>query len=380
MSSLSLDDPAGFSSLDPEDMYRRVEQLPEQMEDAWRLAGEVELPDSFSGVSSIVVAGMGGSAIGGSLVEAYGAEEIPVPFSVWRGYGMPAYAGEDTLVIAVSYSGNTEETLSGLIEARERGCKLMAISTDGQVAEFANTWQIPLMTFQYEAQPRATLGYLFTPLVRIFERLRFLPAQSEAYEEALHVAREANELWSAGVPTGRNLAKQMADECVNRAVVVYGAQYLSAVARRWKTQLNENAKNWAFWEEFPELNHNAIVGYEYPERFPETVRVVMLSGSHLHERVRIRMDVTRQLLEKYRLPYRAVDARGDGKLAQMFSLIALGDYVSYYLALLNGADPTTIEPINFLKASLAAFGTGSESAMREEGVRPGMTIPKAPSG
>jgi glucose/mannose-6-phosphate isomerase len=380
MSDFSLDDPAGYSKLDPDDMYRRVEQLPEQMEDAWNLAGQVELPDSFRSVRSIVVAGMGGSAIGGSLVEAYGSEEMPVPFAVWRGYGLPAYADENTLVIAVSYSGNTEETLSGLIEARERGCKLMAISTNGQVMEFANTWQVPLMTFRYEAQPRATLGYLFTPLVRIVERLGFLPAQNRAFDEALRVAREANEQWGSGVPTGSNLAKQMAAECANRTVVVYGAQYLSAVARRWKTQLNENSKNWAFWEEFPELNHNAIVGYEYPASFPDSVHLVMLSGSHLHERIRIRMDVTRRLLERFNISYRVAEARGDGRLAQMFSLIALGDYVSYYLALLNGADPTTIEPINFLKKSLAEHEAASAPPLKEDGVRPGLTIPKHPSG
>src|SRR5438270_9070582 len=118
MASLSLDDPAAYGMLDPSDMYRRVEQLPEQMEHAWALAGEVELPGSFRNVQSVVVAGMGGSAIGGSLVEAYGADEIPVPVTVWRGYGLPAYVNENTLVIAVSYSGNTEETLSGLLEAR----------------------------------------------------------------------------------------------------------------------------------------------------------------------------------------------------------------------------------------------------------------------
>jgi glucose/mannose-6-phosphate isomerase len=379
MPEFELDHPATYTSLDPDDMYRRVEQLPQQMEDAWERAGAVELPDSFRGVRSVVVAGMGGSAIGGSLVESYGAEDIPVPFAVWRYYGLPAYADENTLVVAVSYSGNTEETLSGLLAARERGCKLMAISTDGRVAALAESWRIPLMTFQYEAQPRATLGYLFTPLVRICERLGFLPPQEDAYAEALQIAREANDLWGGSVSSAENLAKQMAISSVGRGVVAYGAGYLSAVARRWKTQVNENAKTWAFWEEFPELNHNAIVGYEYPKDFVNSIQVFMLSGSHLHDRVRIRMDVTRQLLDQFQVTYRLVEARGEGKLAQMFSLIALGDYFSYYLALLNGADPTTIRPIDFLKAELAAAPDGS-AAQTDSGVRPGLTAPQAPSG
>jgi glucose/mannose-6-phosphate isomerase len=380
MAEFSIDDPATYPSLDPDDMYRRVEQLPDQMQDAWQRAASVELPDDFRSARSVLVAGMGGSAIGGSLVEAYGADEIPLPFSVWRGYGLPGYADKNTLVIAVSYSGNTEETLSGLLAARERGCKLLAISTDGQVAEYANNWQIPFMTFQYEAQPRATLGYLFTPLVRIFDRLGFLPPQQAAYDEAYRVAREAKELWGAAVASSNNLAKQIASETRNRAVIAYGAGYLSAVARRWKTQVNENSKNWAFWEEFPELNHNAIVGYEYPNGLVDSVHVLMLSGSHLHKRVRIRMDVTEKLLAQFKVPYRVLEARGDEKLAQMFSLIALGDYISYYLALLNGADATTIDPINFLKASLAAAEEKDGQSLKEPGVRQGMSVPRSLAG
>ena len=140
MNDVSIDDPRTYSQLDPDDMYRRVQELPQQMEDAWARAGDVELPDSLRSARSIVISGMGGSAIGGSLLESYGAGESSVPLSVWRNYGLPAYVNENTLVIAVSYSGNTEETLSALHVARDRGAQLLAVTTDGQVAELASEW------------------------------------------------------------------------------------------------------------------------------------------------------------------------------------------------------------------------------------------------
>jgi len=356
--SLDLDNPATYSALDPGHMYHRVGELDRQMEDAWNLAGGVELPPEYQSVRQVVVAGMGGSAIGGSLLESYGSGEIPLPFTVWRNYGVPGFVDENTLVICSSYSGNTEETLSAFRAARNRGAKLLVISTGGTITSLAREAGAPLLSFSYNAQPRATLGYLFTPLVRIFARLGFLGDQEQPFEEALRIVREVSAQWSGERSTSENVAKQIASACHGKVVVVYGAEYLSAVARRWKTQMNENAKNWSFYEEFSELNHNAIVGYEYPEGAHDAVQVVSLRGSHLSERIAIRMRVTGELLDRFKVPWRTVDARGDGKLAQMFSLIALGDYASYYLALLNGADPTTIAPIDFLKDALARASTG----------------------
>lgn len=350
---VELDDPSSYSVLDRDDMYRRIDELGQQMSEAWRLAGDVRLPDAYREARSIVITGMGGSAIGGSLLESYGSEDIPVSLQVWRGYGLPRYVDRETLLIAVSYSGNTEETLSALRAGHERGAKLLAISTGGQVKQLATEWGIPLLSFQYQAQPRATLGYLFTPLVRVFGRLGFLPPQDEAFAEALSVVGAGREAWGGQQATSHNQAKQLAQECHGRAVVIYGAEYLSAAARRWKTQMNENAKNWSFYEEFPELDHNAIVGYERPGDFDHHVQVIVLHGSELSHRVQLRIRVTRELMARYGVRYTVAEAQGRGRLAQIYSLIALGDYVSYYLALLNGVNPTTIEPIDFLKHALA---------------------------
>jgi glucose/mannose-6-phosphate isomerase len=353
VSEVSLDDPGSYRRLDPDDMYRRVADLPAQIETAWRLTGQAELPDGYREARSVLISGMGGSAIGGSLLQAYGAGEMPVPLEVWRGYGLPAYVGEDTLVIAISYSGNTEETLSSFAAAKERGAKLLAISTGGRLAEQSAAANIPTVRFSYPAQPRATLGYLFTPLIRIFERLGFLSDQEQAVQESIQVAKTLVRDYGAEQPTDDNRAKQLARALHGKGAVIYGGEYLAAVARRWKTQMNENAKTWGFYEELSELNHNAIVGYEYPESLRDNLRVVVLDGTHLSDRVRLRMKVTQELMDRYGVSWEGAEARGSGKLAQMFSLIGLGDFVTYYLALLNGADPTSIEPIDYLKEALA---------------------------
>lgn len=353
MPEIEIDRPDTYSALDVDDMYRRVNELPEQMAEAWGLSQEIDLPDELRGVRNIVVTGMGGSAIGGSLLEAYGTPDVPVPLSVWRGYGLPGSVNAETLVIAVSYSGNTEETLSALDEARRRGARILVVTTGGKVRQRAEEWSLPMLTFAYEAQPRATLGYLFTPLVGIMSRLGFLPNVEGEMREAIEQVAANREQWRREVPEERNEAKQLARSVAGTVTVVYGAEFLAAVARRWKTQFNENAKQWAFYEEFPELNHNAIVGYEYPRDAASRTSVVVLTSDLLSDRIATRMRVTGEVMDRFGVSHRTVSGRGTGRLAQMYTLIELGDFVTYYAALLNGADPTEIRPIDFLKRALA---------------------------
>lgn len=353
MSEPDLDDPSLHARLDPEDMYARVDDLAAQLERGWEVGASVPIPDEYRDVQNIVVAGMGGSAIGGSLVEAYGAGEIPRPFSVWRGYGVPGFVGPETLFIAVSFSGETEETISGFTAAHERGARVMAITSGGTIGRLAAAWGVPCIRFAYASQPRSALGYLFAPLLRIMETLGFLSHQEAHVREAIDVVRNAGREWGKDSPESRNGAKQLARTLQPAVPVVYGAELLSAVARRWKTQLNENAKTWAFYEEFPELDHNAIVGYRYPRDASSRIHVLLLDSPLLSERVKRRMAVTEELMRDYGVPHSRIEGRGRSALAQTLSLIALGDYVTYYLALLHGADPTEIEPIVRLKHALA---------------------------
>ena len=351
---MNLDDPMLFSELDPGGMLERIGEAPQQCRAAWTLAQGQDLPSTYGAVRHVVVLGMGGSAIGGTLLQGLVAGECAVPITVVRGYTLPAFIrGPEYLVIACSYSGNTEETLSAFGEGSERGVRTVAITTGGKLAALAYGREIPVIRFGYRAQPRAALGYSFTLLLGLLCRLGLLRDYAGDVEEAARVM----ETWQAEVGPGvlgsRNAAKGLAGRLVDRLPVVYGAGFLAAVANRWKTQFNENSKHWAFFEALPELNHNAVVGFGIPRTVRDRVTVLMLRSGLDHPRVQARWDVTRELLQREGVAAGTLRGRGESRLAQMLSLIHFGDYVSFYLAMLNGVDPTPVESIAFLKRRLA---------------------------
>lgn len=350
---IDLDSPDQFRANDPANMLKLVSELPAQVQDAWDNVQTVDLPPSYHNVDAVVVAGMGGSAIGGSLVQALAEPECPAPVAVNRDYHLPAYVDEKTLVVASSYSGNTEETLSGVDEALEVGAKLVAITTGGRLVELVSQRGFPLVTFDYDAQPRAAVGHSFTLLLGLLVRLGLLEDKATDVAEAIDVMQRLQRVVGAQVPAARNPAKDLARRLAGKVPTVYGAGILSPVARRWKGQFNENAKTWAAYDNMPELNHNTVAGYENPSHVRETAFVIMLRSSVDDERTQTRFDVTADLLEDAGLDHASIHTWGDSPTAQMLSAIHYGDYVSYYLAMLNEVDPTPIPGIDHLKQQLA---------------------------
>ena len=354
---MNLDNVTAVREMDPDNMLDRIAELPQQCRDAWLAAQELDVPGDHGDIEQVVVLGMGGSAIGGALLKGLVEDDCTVPISVVRGYELPAFVeGADTLVVASSYSGNTEETLSSFRKALERGAKATAITTGGKLGDLAAEHDLPIVTFEYDAQPRAALGFSFTLLLGLFTHLGLVRDFSDDVEEAAAVMEAWQEEIALAVPTEENEAKQLARSLAGRLPVVYGAGFLTAAANRWKTQFNENAKHWAFFEQLPELNHNAVVGFGLPEVVRENAVVLMLRSNHDHPRVQVRWDVTEELLEREGVDVETVEGRGESALAQMLSVIHFGDYVSYYLTMLNGVDPTPVETIAFLKRRLANGG------------------------
>ena len=351
---MNLDDPTRFSELDPHGMLGRINELPQQCQAAWTLAQRLELPPAYEAVRHAVILGMGGSAIGGALLQGLVAEECAVPFTIVRDYTLPAFVrGPDYLVIGCSYSGNTEETLSAFGEALERGTCPVVVTTGGKLAALAQEKGIPLVRFDYRAMPRAALGYSFTLPLGICCRLGLLRDYSADLAETVQMMEEWQVEIGPDVPTTGNAAKHLAGQIAGRLPVVYGAGFLVTVANRWKTQFNENSKHWAFFEPLPELNHNAVVGFGIPRTVREQTIVLMLRSSLDHPRVQARWQVTRELLLREGVVAETLQGRGESRLAQMLSLIHFSDYVSFYLAMLNGVDPTPVESIAFLKQRLA---------------------------
>ena len=350
---IDLDNWTLFHQIDPDDMLGRIAELPQQCRDAWANVQGLELPAEYRRVNRVVALGMGGSAIGGDLLRALAEPECALPIVTNRDYTVPAFVNAETLVIASSYSGNTEETLAAFQKARQRGAVLLAITTNGKLAQQARELGAPLLTFRYQSQPRAALGYSLVSLIGVMQRLDFIGDKAADLEEAIAVMEALQEEIRETVPVTENLAKQLARRLHGRLPVIYGSGYLGEVAHRWKTQLNENAKAWSFFEQLPELNHNAVVGYQFPKELAERTLVVMLASSLDHPRNEARFQVTQEILTRHGIAYETIEARGKSPLAQMLSAIHFGDYVSFYLAMLYEVDPTPVQAIGYLKERLA---------------------------
>jgi len=299
------------------------------------------------------VLGMGGSAIGGDLIGGLLLGEACVPVIVSRDYDLPKYVDSQTLVIASSYSGNTEETISAFEQALKTNAKKLVITTGGKLKTLAERNNVPVCVFSYKAQPRAVLGYSLGLMIGILHNLGVIKKQSEEVAKAINTLDELSAKIDAAVPLANNPAKQLAQKLVGKTVVVYGGGIFAEVAHRWKTQVNENSKAWAFYEAYSELNHNAVVGYEYPSELAGKMYVVMLRAPSIHPRNLKRYELTAQILDKSGVAYEILDATGEGLLSQVMSHILFGDWVTYYLAILYGADPAPVKVISGLKDKLA---------------------------
>lgn len=354
--SMNLDDLEQFRRTDPAGMLGHIDRLPDQIEAAWDLGQRLEARDSFARAETIVICGMGGSAIGGSLLAALAAPECRAPIVVHRDYELPAFVtGQKCLVIGSSFSGNTEETLVAFEAADARGAQLLAITRGGRLAELARRSNAPAWTFDYEAQPRAGVGYGFMLPLALLCRLGFLPDKSPDVAEAVGVMREQQRTIQAEVPVVRNPAKRMAGQLMDRIVAIFGSGYLAPVARRWKGQISENAKAWGQFEELPELDHNSVAGTSHPEALIGKFMVLFLRGASDSPRNAARHAATKELYLTQGFNTDLIEARGRLPLAQMLSCLHFGDYTSYYLAMAYGVDPTTIEPIDRLKSRLATL-------------------------
>ncbi|HEY3218079.1 MAG TPA: bifunctional phosphoglucose/phosphomannose isomerase [Candidatus Limnocylindria bacterium] len=336
---------------DPANMLDRIKGLADQVTYAWQIAMGAQVPPAYADVRAIVLAGMGGSAIGGDLAAALLADELKIPMVVHRDYGLPAFVGRDTLVIASSYSGNTEESLSSFGEAQKRGAKVLAITTGGKLAERARAANYPVVTFSYPAQPRAALGYSFGLALGVLAKIGFVRDLGSDVDAALADLTKIEERVHEGART--NDAKRMAIELYGRIIFAYGAGVMGVMARRVKGQWNENAKNWSAFDVMSELNHNAVVGFPHPPIARDALTVLLLRSDRDNPRHKIRFDVTAELLDRAGIPHRTIRFSGQSMLSEVLQMVMFTDYVSFYLALLNGADPSEVKSIDYLKDRLA---------------------------
>lgn len=348
-----LDDLTRMRELDPSGMLAAIEALPEQVRNAISLAHEAEIP-GLGSIRNVVVLGMGGSAIGGDLTRALYETESTVPIFINRDYQIPGFVGPETLVIASSYSGNTEETLTAYEQAKERGAQIVALTTGGELARRAQAVGHPIIQIPSGLSPRAAIGYSFYPLIVLLVRLGLISDQSDAFEESIAVLERQRERFGGVVPYSENEAKQLAVRLVDRFPLIYGGGgWKGVVAYRWKCQINENSKAVAVSNAFPELNHNETVGWEAPPSLTRLISVINLRDKSDASYMQKRIDVTKEIMDGRVAEIIDLWAEGSSPLARMMSLIYPGDFVSLYLALLYKIDPTPVAMIDRLKKALA---------------------------
>lgn len=349
---MNLDDIKSFDQLDPENMLAHIDGLPDQLEAAWKIGAEMDLPDHV-GIRRVLITGMGGSAIGADLVAAFAEPVLRVPVFVYRDYELPGWAvGQDTLVIASSHSGNTEETLTNFRTALERGCRCMAVTTGGTLESEAQQAGVPVWRFEHRGQPRSAVGYSFGLLLSLLARLDLIPDPSPELTSAVAAMRNQQELIRAQVPVAQNPAKRMAGQLIGRHVAVFGADLLAPVARRWKGQISEVAKAWAQFEFLPEADHNTLAGSLFPEEILSRTIALFLRAGLNHPRNLLRVNLTKEALMLEGINADFIDASGDTRLAQQWTCLHFGDYTAYYLAMAYGVDPTPVEALASLKSAL----------------------------
>jgi glucose/mannose-6-phosphate isomerase len=296
---------------------------------------------------------MGGSAIAGDIFRSLASSIGDKPVAVVRGYDTPAYADADTLVVACSHSGNTEETVSALEQALDRGAQAVVITTGGHLAEIAAQHSLPALVYNYDGPPRCATGHQLMALLALGERAGVLQEQAGPVAEALGVIRAMRTSLTAACRLESNPAKQVAQRLNQRVPVIVGSGSLVEAAHRWKTQFNENAKSWAFWDELPEMDHNSVVGFGLPHALTGQLHVLFLLPAQVARREEVRYQATADELSRAGVAHERIDIPGETPLARVLSAVLLGDFVSFYVAMLNGVDPAPVDPITRVKDRLA---------------------------
>ena len=343
---------ASIVPLDTDGMLEAAAGLPEQVTAAVREARGLDgLPDKVD-VENVVVLGMGGSGIAGDILAATAGPFMPVPVVVSKQYGLPAFVGDGSLVFAVSFSGDTEETVEAATTAALQGAKVVAVTAGGELARLAESWEAPIVRVPDDIpQPRAALGAMAIPAMVILEEIGLFPGAGEWIARAVDQLRvRRDELVGDG-----NAAEALARRIGRTIPLVYGGGGLGAVAaQRWKTQINENAKLPAFWNVMPELCHNEIAGWgQHGDLTRQALTVVALRHDDEHPHIARRFDLVFDMIDEVVAGIEQVRAAGDGQLAQLLDLVLFGDFFSIHLALREGIDPGPAPALDQIKSDLA---------------------------
>ncbi len=351
-----LDNREELMEVDQSRMLETIEQLASQCQQVWEVAQNIEVPNEYQEIDQVVVAGMGGSALGTHVIQSVYKDQLKAPVVIVPDYTLPAFVNEKTLVIGSSYSGTTEETIAAMNEARARGAKLAGITSGGKVAELLREWHVPSIifptTYNPSGQPRMGLGYSIFGQMSLFKAIGLLNITQADYDEVISVIANTHLQCAQSVDAKSNQAKLLAFDMLDKLPVIVVAEHLEGVAHVLANQLNENAKTYSEYRVIPEMNHHLMEGLQFPETNVHDLLFVSVESQLYSSQNAKRMKLTQEVLTKHALDHSAVSLKSESKLGQAFELLLFGSYTSYYLALLHNVDPAPIPWVDWFKDQL----------------------------
>ena len=339
--------------IDKDDMYQSIWDFPENIIDAIELSENITLKNEYRDVNNIIIAGMGGSAIGGDVVYSLIKNEIKIPFVVNRGYDLPAWANSSTLIICSSYSGNTEETISILEEAKSLGAKVIGITTGGVLESLCKNYSFDFVNIPSGLQPRAALAFSFIPLLYILKKTSLINVEVKNWlESSVDLIKSKREEYS--LDKENNPVYQLANKLYNKLPIIYAdSGSLETVAVRLKGQICENSKILAYHSIYPEMNHNEIVGWENNEEFFSNYYVLWLMDEEMNSRNKSRKNIISEILSDLNVSQQEIKVDGNSFKERFLLLIHYGDWLSYWCAILHNTDPSPVKNIQTLKDKLS---------------------------
>ena len=353
-----LDDIEKIRAVDKSGMLNFYIDAPKHYRQAAELARKMKVNCPVP--VNIVIAGMGGSAIGGDMLKDWTRNKLIVPLEINREYNLPEYADEKTLVIVSSYSGDTEESLSAFLDALKRKCMIFCVSSGGELIKAAKKHKVPYLKVPDGMPPRAALPYMLIPLLIYFEKAGFVKGATEEIEETIELLDKIVEQNGPDKPQSENWAKNAAHFMWESTPVIYGWGAYRSVAQRFKQQFNENSKAPAKWEYLPELNHNEVVGWSGKGEECKWFSIIFIRDHEEPIEIERRIDITKTIVENVGLVTFDLHVQGKSRLAKMISTVVVGDFTSVYLAVERKADPTPVKIIDFLKNALKENGFRDE--------------------
>ena len=353
----NLDDTKKIAKLDQQNMRASIEALYLQCQQAWNDVKQVKIPEDYKNVNKVLINGMGGSGLGGHIIQKLFAEELKVPVEVIHDYYFPDYVDKDTLYIVSSYSGTTEEPIGTIEKAVEKGAKVLGISTGAKLGELFDKLNLPWYKIVADhnpcGQPRMAVGYSVVGQLGLMSQCDLIQLDGDKISEVVSQLKDLNSNFSPEKKTSENVAKQIAQALKGKVPAIVASNFLEGNAHVMANQINENSKNLSHYISLPEINHHLLEGLGHPQSISEFLCFIFVQSELYHPRTQKRFTITQDIVAKHNVDSITYKVSAKTKLLQSFEMLLWGSYVGFYLAMLNKLDPSPIPWVDYFKEELA---------------------------